>query len=496
MSSTPPAPRNGRRIGIDDARAEAERLLAAGRFAPAEGLARAVLRLRPEEPASHLLLARVLDRSGNADAAIDSYAAALALDSGLPRAAFRRANLLRLAGRAEEAVAAYRSMLDRTPDHVDGWINLGVTLHGLARWAEAATAWERARMLDPRRAETHKSLGMALERLGRLDDAETALRTAIAAEPDHPGAHLNLALLRLRRGDLAEGFREYAWRLRTPSFPARPRRFGRPQWDGGDPAGRTILLHAEQGMGDAIQFLRYAAPIAARGARLLLEIHRPLLALVRRLPGNVATLPLGAPLPPFDMHASLVDLPAIMGTSIETIPADIPYLDADPERVAAWRERLGGGVGLRVGLVWAGNPDHPNDRARSLPPAALAPLFEVPAVRLFSLQVGPGAAGLAALPAARITDIGPALTDFAETAAAMAALDLIVTVDTAPAHLAGALGRPVWTLIADPADWRWMLERTDSPWYPTMRLFRQTRAGDWAEPVRAVAAALRALAPR
>jgi hypothetical protein len=294
-------------------------------------------------------------------------------------------------------------------------------------------------------------------------------------------------------GDLATGFALYEARFEDPRLGTPARSLPWPRWSGVEPlAGQRILLHAEQGLGDTLQFARYAPLVAARGARVVLEVPAPLAGLLRPLDGVSAVIARGNPLPVVDCHCPLGSLPLALGTTLATIPASIPYLHADAVDVAAWQAQPGDRR-PRVGLVWAGNRRHRNDRRRSLPLAALAPLARGP-WQLVSLQKDLTLDDAQRLAGWQAIDAGPRLGDFAATAAALTALDLVVTVDTAVAHLAGALGRPAWVLLPHAPDWRWLLGRADSPWYPTLRLFRQPRPGDWARVVRQVADALVAFA--
>jgi hypothetical protein len=296
----------------------------------------------------------------------------------------------------------------------------------------------------------------------------------------------------LQQGRLLEGWEEYEWRWQLKEFPTPKRPFqyeqsDRRRWRGEDLAGRTILLHAEQGVGDTIQFLRYVPLVAARGGKVILEIQRELRRLVQNIPGAQQVIIAGDELPDFQLHCPLMSLPLAFGTTLETIPADIPYLHADPGDVEKWRERLGDQSRMRIGLAWAGNPAHKKNAERSIDASLLAPLASVANVQYHSLLAMP----LPKLPAGLIvTDHSNELHDFADTAALIANLDLVIAVDTAVAHLAGAMGKKVWTMVSYFPDWRWMDDREDSPWYPTLRLFRQKAPGDWASVIARVARAL------
>ncbi len=320
-------------------------------------------------------------------------------------------------------------------------------------------------------AEAHNNFGLLAQRLGRLDEALARYARAQALKPDYADAHWNEALARLLLGDFETGWNKYEWRWRRKETP--PRALAAPLWDGGDLAGRTILLHAEQGQGDAIQFIRFAPLVKARGGTVVFECPKGFLRLFDGVAGVDRLVLAGAPLPPFDCHAPLLSLPGLLDTTLETIPADVPYLKADPGRVAAWRARFAGISKPKVGLVWRGNPAHANDANRSIPAQTMAALARAADVHWVGLQLDPRPEELAAFSPAVIDNLGPELGDWAETAALVEALDLVVTVDTAAAHLAGALGRLVWLLLPFAPDWRWLRHRADSPWYPTMRLLRQ-----------------------
>lgn len=415
-----------------------------------------------------------------------------------------RANLgiaLKNLGRHDEAAAAGRRALALVPAEPGVLSNLGLALSFQpGRDAEAARILSRAVAVDPDFTAARLNLGLVFSKLRRPDEAEAQCRHVIARDPNHAEAHTLLGTCLLLRGDLEPGFREYEWRTRLADRQVAPRGLPTPVWDGGPPEGRTILLHDEQGLGDGIQFVRYAPLLRGRGARVIVECDGLLVRLFATLPGVDEVVGRSAPTPPHDAHAALPSLPHRFGTTLATVPADVPYLHAEPERVEFWRRRLGprpAAARLRVGLVWAGNPDFKDDRRRSPGLDVLLPLLGVAGVAFFGLQKGAGRADLEGRDLERrgpmpgfFTDLGAEITDFADTAAIMANLDLVISSCTAPAHLAGALGRPVWTLLPDSADWRWLERGDTTPWYPTMRLFRQTAPGDWASVVAEVRAAL------
>ncbi|WP_052710047.1 glycosyltransferase [Azospirillum thiophilum] len=398
-------------------------------------------------------------------------------------------------GLYEQAVTVGRRALALMPADAGLLNNLGLALSMRIGGNEAAAgALSHALVLEPNRADTRMNRALVLRGLLRLDEAEAECRRLIAERPDEAGAHTLLATCLLMRGDLAPGFRAYEWRTRLADGQVEARGLPTPLWDGGDPDGRRILLHDEQGLGDGIQFARYAPLLARRGAHVIVECNDALARLLATLPGVAEVVGRSAPTPAHDGHAALMSLPHLLGTTLATIPSEVPYLAADPSLVERWRDRLGPArAGLRVGLVWAGNPDLPDDPKRSPGLEPLLPLLDLPGVVFVSLQKGAGRADLERLGGrlpVGFRDVGNELGDLADTAAVVAQLDLVISVDSAVAHLAGALGRPVWTMVRAESEWRWMLERTDSPWYPTMRLFRQRRAGDWSDVVAELRTAL------
>jgi hypothetical protein len=293
-----------------------------------------------------------------------------------------------------------------------------------------------------------------------------------------------------RPANLTEGWSEYEWRWKNPGFESKPS-FAQPVWDGSNHAG-TVLLTAEQGFGDTIQFIRYAPLVAARCRRVLLQCHRELVPLLDGAPGLAGVISRGQALPDFDVHCTLMTLPRLFATTLDTIPARVPYLNAEPARVAAWGAKLGETRRFKVGLAWAGSEAHKNDQHRSMLLSVFAPLSAIPGTLFVSLQKGPAALQIQSPPdGMELIDPTADLHDFADTAALIANLDLVISVDTAMVHLAGALAKPVWTLLPLVPDWRWLLNRSDSPWYPTMRLFRQPALGDWSAVMQRVAADLR-----
>jgi len=335
--------------------------------------------------------------------------------------------------------------------------------------------------LNPGYVEAHNNLGAACKDLGRVDEAIACYRRALELKPAYVEAHWNLAFALLLAGDWQHGWPEYEWRWQRKEW--SPRRFPQPMWDGASLAGKTILLHAEQGLGDTIQFIRYASIVKRHGAAVLVECPKPLLGVLEGCPGVDQWIAQRDGLPAFDVHAPLLSLPGILKTTVENIPAEIPYLFARPALIDRWRQALIDLDGFKIGIAWQGNPKYGDDRVRSIPLRCFAPLAQIPGVRLVSLQKGAGSEQLAeARDLFPVADFGDQLDQsgpFLDTAALMKNLDLVIAADTAAAHLAGALGVPVWLALPFMPEWRWLLDRSDTPWYPSMRLFRQKERGNW-----------------
>jgi tetratricopeptide (TPR) repeat protein len=459
------------------------------------------IRRNPRSAAYHNTLGVALLAMDRRTAAATAFRRALALDRSYAEAHNNLGNVLMREGRSAEAEACYRRALAARPGYAVGHNNLGGALRAQGRLDAAAAAYREALAHAPGYVGAICNLGRVLHEQARYEDALRHFERALALDPRHAESHANRALVLLLLGRFAEGWPEYEWRWRVPASVTPPRDFAEPEWDGADLAGRTLLVHAEQGQGSAIQFVRYVPLLGVTGGRVILECARPLARLFGSIapttpPGAVDLVIKGEALLSFDVQAPLMSLPRIFNTKEDNIPNNVPYLGVDPALSEEWGRRLAAWPRPRVGLVWAGNPRHENDANRSMPAAALAPLLRDEGderITLFSLQVGASAADRAWLDAAPVHDLAPDLRDFADTAAVLGHLDLVISVDTAVAHLGGALGRPVWLLLPFVPEWRWMLEREDSPWYPTMRLFRQAAPGDWEELMGRTATALRGL---
>jgi len=459
-----------------------------GRFQEAEASCRLAISQRPGYAAAHIGLGNALKDLGRPVEAESAYREALRHSPSDSAAHNNLGTVLLDLERPAEAEACYREALRLKPGFVDAYSNLGAVLVQLGRTDEAEAAYREALRLKPNHPEGHNNLAVLLHDLGRAEEAIDSNRAAISLRPDYAEAHVNLALTLLSIGRLDEAWPEYEWRWRMKKQAKHARGFKQPLWDGGATGDKVLLLHAEQGFGDTLQFCRYAALVAS-GRRVVLEAQRPLLPLLAGLPGVEKVVAHGDPLPDFDLHCPLLTLPLLLGTALDNIPGETPYLAADPAPVAAWRARLDGIEGLRVGLVWAGNPAMAADRRRSVALDRLAPFAAVPGVTFVSLQKGP--AGKQAPPEGmRLLDWTDELKDFGDTAALIEALDLVVTVDTAVVHLAGALGKTVWLLNRFDPCWRWLRGRDDNPWYPNLRQFRQAEAGSWDAVIDRVRAAL------
>ena len=457
-------------------------------FGECERCYREALRLNPGFAEAHNNLGGLLLKLGRLDEAEVNLREACRFRPDFAEALNNLGDLLRRRGRLEEAEACCREALRLKPDHVPAQLMLGNALREAGRFHEAEPCYRAALDRNPAWPEALNNLGTLLYDLGRPDEAIQSLRKAVSQRPDYADAHFNLGITLLLAGQFDEGWREYEWRWKQETKKPHLRGFSQPLWDGGDIGDRILLLHAEQGLGDTLQFCRFV-PENAAGRRVVLEVQRPLLPLLTGLPGIERIVACGDPLPPFDLHCPLLSLSRVLGTTLDTIPREASYLRADPHRVAAWRGRVGQLDGLRVGLVWAGNQTMSGDRRRSIPLERFSELADLRGVSFVSLQKGSAASQSPPL-GLPLHDWTDDLHDFSETAALIEALDLVISVDTGVAHLAGALGRPVWLLNRFDRCWRWLLNRDDSPWYPSLRQFRQIQPGDWTSVLRNVRAEL------
>jgi tetratricopeptide (TPR) repeat protein len=424
-------------------------------------------------------LGLALHGAGRFEEAVTQYRKALALAPRHPEILYNLGNTFLAQDRIDEALASHDEALAHNPSHVGARVNRGNTLLRFNRPVDALASYDRALAAMPHHPQIRTNRGHALRRLDRPHEALADFEAALAKSPEFPEAHFEAALARLTLGDFGAGWKAYEWRWKTAAFAGKVRSFRQPLWLGDVPlSGKTILLHAEQGFGDTLQFIRYAPLLVSRGARVICEVQPELMSLLAQF-GSVELVAKGDGLPHFDLHCPLLSLPLAFGTEPAAIPAEVPYLTAPAARVAHWRGRLPQG-GLRAGFVWSGSHAHKNDANRSIPLSRLAPVFENLPFACFSLQCEMRDADrsiLASLP--NLVDLGPELADFADTAAVISLLDVVISVDTAVAHLAGALGKPVVILLPHAADFRWMRARPDTPWYPTAKLLRQPAFGDW-----------------
>jgi tetratricopeptide (TPR) repeat protein len=438
--------------------------------------------------------AKALQEAGDFCAAADAYRAILGADPAL----FKVLDMIgadALAHDQGEVAAALFQQAATAAPTAERWFQLSRAWRSLDRLADAEAAARRACALASDGALLHNHLALVLRDRGRIEEAIQAARRAVACAPDDAEAHVHLGTCLLSAGGYEEGFREYEWRARLKENILPGAHLAAPAWDGGPLKGRTILLVGEQGFGDTLQFCRYAPLVAAKGGRVVLAVQQALFELCRSLDGVATVIASGDPLPPFDTHVHLLSLPYLLGTTDATVPATVPYMRTDPARAAAWRATLDDRAGLRVGVAWQGNPKGTADKGRSIPFRHFLPLAHMPGVRLVSLQKGAGREQLADAPEDMdIFDAGARCETFADTAAVVSTLDLVIASDSAIAHLAGALAKPTWVALKFAPAWRWGLAGETTPWYTTARLFRQKTSGDWDGVFAAIAAALEAKA--
>ncbi len=458
------------------------------------GMVLAALNRRPEAMASfELALAldpnnvgalanrgRMLVEAGRPEEGLASLDKALALEPGRLEGQINRANALAGLGRHDEALREYDQIIAKLPNQPGVHFNRGQTLFAQGRPAQALGAYDRALSINPKSEIAWNARGAALQAMARNAEAVTSFERSLALKPNYADAHFNMGLSLLTLGDYPRGFFEYEWRWTRTGMPGQ-RKFREPLWTGEQVlTGRTLFLHAEQGLGDTVQFSRYVPALARQGARVVLQVQPELKTLMSRLEGAATVIARGEAEPSFDLHCPMGRLPLAFKTGLSNVTADIPYLSANPERLERWRARLAGAGAPCVAIAWAGNSQHANDRNRSIALAALRPLFGT-CVRFISIQHELRAndpALLAGEPS--ILHFGSEIADLADTAAIVSLCDLTLSVDTSVAHVAGALGRPLWVMLPFACDWRWTLDRERSPWYPQARLFRQRTLGDWA----------------
>lgn len=468
-------------------------LVALARYPEALSSYDQAIALEPTRPSAHAKRSDVLQAMGRFDEALASCDQSLALQADQIDQLVNRGNILMRLGRVPEAVGSYEQALKLDPDHVNALANLGGILRDAGQWDAALARCDRAIALEPGHLGAHINRAGTLLDTGHWAQARNAFAKVESLNPENAEAIWGQGWCNLLMGDWTRGFAQFEYRWQKPSFAATEQRaFTQPLWLGDfDLRGRTILLYAEQGLGDTLQFCRYAPLVAALGAKVILEVQPPLKKLLQSLAGNVQVVARGTyPMPAFDCRCPLMSLPLAFKTTPTNIPTPTAYLAAEPHLVKAWATRLGDKTRPRIGLVWSGNAAHRNDANRSMPLATL--LSALPAgIDTYVLQKDIQPADMTTLQAHdEVIHLPQALQNFEDTAALIAHMDLVVTIDTSIAHLAGALGKPTWVLLSALQDWRWLLDRTDCPWYTSARLFRQTTGGQWAEPLQALAHAL------
>lgn len=455
-------------------------LLARGRLDEAERQYRHLLSLQPDHAGALNNLGNALrDQERTAEAA-DCYRRAIALD---PQSALACNNLgvaLMNLDQVDEALACYDQALRLNPGYADPYANRATAYLMQYRLQDALAECDQAIQIDPKHAAAHHNRYCALLFQGRFAEAVEGARRTVELNPDDGESHYRYSMVLLLVERFADAWQEYEWRWKQPGHEEQC--VPAPRWRGGPLAGQTILVWTEQGYGDSLQFIRYVQLVKQQGATVIVECEDVLARIFATCTGVDRVVVRGEALPPLDLHVPLMSLPLIFRTSLDTIPTSVPYLAPQSDAVSRWRAELAADASLKIGIVWRGNPRNLIDRRRSIPLEHFAPLAQVPGVRLYSLQLGPARDELAHVgPDWPVTDLADRLVDFHETAAVMRNLDLVITCDSSPCHLAGALGVPVWVGVSYPPDWRWMLDREDSPWYPTMRLFRQKAAGNWQD---------------
>lgn len=487
-----------RAIGINPRSADYHRNLGrayagCGLMLEAANALRTSAALQPGSSETWNMLGEAMHGLQQSEEAKRAFRSALQICPGDIRALNNLANVLRQCGELDSAIASYREALRTEPNHADILQNLGNVLREANRSDEAVPLFKRLVELQPGSTTAHGELGGVLRDTGAFDESIRSFRSAIEIEPANATAHAGLAMSLLSRGDLPEGFAEYEWRWQIPPLaPVKPV-LAQPLWDGTPLAGKRILLHAEQGFGDSIQFARFIPLVGALGGRVIVAAPPELKRLLKSLSGIETIIARGEPIPSFEVHCPFMTLPLLLRTSIDSLPNNVPYLRAESSLAQNWRGRVLSAAAGRaaVGVAWTGNASYIYNRRRcTAQDQLLSPLLDCDRICGFSLQKSPAAD---APHDSRLIDWTRDLHDFADTAAIIDALDLTITVDTAVAHLAGAMGKPVWVLLDAAPDWRWMRERSDSPWYPTMRIFRQRKGGDWKGLISHVAEELRNL---
>jgi tetratricopeptide (TPR) repeat protein len=443
--------------------------------------------LDPTLVAAYNDLGAICQGRGQIKEAVQFYQKALSLHTNFAEANYNLANAYKELGQWPEVVHYSKRAIELDPGLPEASYILGIAFYELDQLEEAIRCWQRTLQLNPGHQDAYNNLGVAFQDKHELKKAQTCFQKVIQNNPDFSEAHWNKSLCHLLAGSFSEGWNEYQWRFQIKEI-FNNRHFSQPLWEGGPLLGKKILLYAEQGLGDTIQFIRYIPLVVKQGGRVLVECQEDLVSLLESIEGIELLIKQGQPLPGFDVQCPLLNLPLNFKMSLEDIPASIPYLSVNPALIEKWRDLLASDrADIKIGLVWAGRPTHKKDRKRSLSLEAFDRLSDLPGITYYSLQKGEAAQQLRNISGSlKPINVSEKLVDFTETGALIENLDLIITVDTAVAHLAGALGKPVWTLLPYSPDWRWLLDREDSPWYPSMRLFRQPSPGDWDSVIHSV----------
>jgi Tfp pilus assembly protein PilF len=464
-------------------------LLQAGQLTEAEQVYRELIQLNASVVEPWYLLGAIAQFQGNSTASLGFYEQALRLAPDHVEARNNLGLALQDLGRVDQAAASFREAIRLRPNFAEAHSNLGNVLQDRGMLDESISCYRQAIRLKPEYLDAHHNLGNAFRAQRRSSEALESYNEALRIDPNHAHARLSRALLWLQLGNFELGWAEYEWRLQTKEYaiPAMPQ----PMWDGSPLDGRTILIYGDYGLGDTLHFIRYAPQVRDRGGHVIVAVRKPLARIVASCPGIEAVIPECESLPDFSVYIPAMSLPRIFKTTLATVPAPIPYLAAEAPLVEQWAQEIKREPGFRIGIAWQGNPAYARDRQRSFPFMEFEPLAGIAGVRLYSLHKDFGTEQIAAA-AGRfaVTDLANGQSDLMDTAAIMKNLDLVIAPDTSILHLAGALGVPVWLALGFEADPRWLLDRDDSPWYPTMRLFRQTRAGDWSEVFRRIAEAV------
>ncbi|HEY9850039.1 MAG TPA: tetratricopeptide repeat protein [Leptolyngbyaceae cyanobacterium] len=436
------------------------------------------LALAPNDAITYYHLGIVFHQQDKIQEAIDCYQKSLAISPDSATVFNNLGNAWQRKGKLEEAIACYQQSLILDSNQILTYHNLGSALNAQGKVDEALATFQKALALDPNYVESYHNLAIFYQDNRQYNEALACCDRALEIEPNNAEIHWNRALNLLKLGVYEQGFIEYEWRWQRKNN--HPRTLPKPIWNGSDLTGKTILLQAEQGMGDIIQFIRYIPLLLEQASKIIVECHPPLVKLLKTMKGIYKVVAIGEELPEFDVYIPILSLPRILKTNLETIPAQIPYL-TPLESVSVQLDKLAKSD-FKVGIVWAGNPEHPSDRRRSSSLHYFIQLLDLPNIAFYSLQKGLKASEISQISSSLpLIDLSNQINNFADTAAVITQMDLVITVDTAVAHLAGALGKPVWVLLCYNSDWRWIIDRDDTPWYPTMRLFHQNNPGDWQE---------------